>query len=535
MKEEILKICLEKGILLDKEMSDIFSKLNLEEVRALVERISKWNEKIITKSFFSQNVDKISSLIKDNTSDQEIIEKLRVHLGLSFEVTRKKLEKKEIAEEEAEREEDAGEGLGNVKIISSVKIKTKKIEVGDFVKHFKSRLSFLKGVLQERADLENLVSINKISGSRQNISIIGMVYAKRLTKNKNILLELEDLTGRISVLVNCNKPEIYEIAKNIILDDVIAVKGTGNREILFVNNIFYPEARIHERLKLDRDESAAFISDLHVGSNMFLEKNLLKFIDWLNGKVGDESQRKEALKVKYLFITGDSIDGVAVFPGQEKFLSIKDIRAQYAKLAEILNKIRKDVTIIMCPGQHDSVWLGEPQPPIDKDYGAALFDINNLILVSNPGLVEIKNNFGRGLRILMYHGASFHSFISEIESLRLEKAHDNPSKIVKEVLKRRHLASFHSSVTYTPDGVEDRLMIKQVPDIILTGDMHRPDVDIYNNILIICSSCWQSITPFEEKVGNHPDPCKVPVLNLKTRQIKILDFSDISEVDEIEK
>jgi DNA polymerase II small subunit/DNA polymerase delta subunit B len=58
-----------------------------------------------------------------------------------------------------------------------------------------------------------------------------------------------------------------------------------------------------------------------------------------------------------------------------------------------------------------------------------------------------------------------------------------------------------------------------------TGDIHRSDIDMYNNILIICSSCWQSITPFEEKVGNMPDPCKVPMLNLKTREIKMLDFS----------
>jgi DNA polymerase II small subunit/DNA polymerase delta subunit B len=49
--------------------------------------------------------------------------------------------------------------------------------------------------------------------------------------------------------------------------------------------------------------------------------------------------------------------------------------------------------------------------------------------------------------------------------------------------------------------------------------------------LILCSSCWQSITPFEEKVGNQPDPCKVPVVNLQTGAIKILDFTE----DETEK
>ena len=51
---------------------------------------------------------------------------------------------------------------------------------------------------------------------------------------------------------------------------------------------------------------------------------------------------------------------------------------------------------------------------------------------------------------------------------------------------------------------------------------------------MIASSCWQSTTPFEEKVGNHPDPCKVPVLNLQTGAIKIIDFSDDDEEDVIE-
>ena len=71
-----------------------------------------------------------------------------------------------------------------------------------------------------------------------------------------------------------------------------------------------------------------------------------------------------------------------------------------------------------------------------------------------------------------------------------------------------------------------------MPDVFTTADLHKADVDIYNNILIVCSSCWQSTTPFEEKLGNHPDPCKVPVLNLKSRQIKIMDFSSEEEKEE---
>lgn len=525
MQEELLRLCLERGILLDKEISDILSKLDLGEVELLIRRISsQFGEKIITKSFFNKNQERIAELAGEN---KKIIEK--ISLGLHLEITREKLE--QVKPEKKEPTEI----FRNIRIIRSIKDESKKIEIADFIKHFRNRFSFLRSILQDRMELENLVSINKVSNARQAVSIIGMVYEKRITKNKNILIGLEDLTGKITIIVNQNKPEVFEIAKNVILDDVIAVKGTGDREIIFVNNIFYPDARLPERKKLDRDESAVFISDLHVGSRMFLEDKLLKFISWVNGEVGDEEQKKQAMKVKYIFITGDVVDGVGTFPGQEQFLDIKDIREQYKKTAELLARIRKDILLIICPGQHDSVYVAEPQPAIKEDYAQSLLELENVVAVSNPALIEICNDFGSGLKILMYHGASFHYFISEIESLRFGGGHNAPAAVVKEVLKRRHLASLHGSVTYTPNGVEDRLVIREVPDIIATADLHKPEVDLYNNILIVCSSCWQTITPFEEKVGNHPDPCKVIVLNLKTRQVKILDFSDEEENKKTEK
>jgi DNA polymerase II small subunit len=152
--------------------------------------------------------------------------------------------------------------------------------------------------------------------------------------------------------------------------------------------------------------------------------------------------------------------------------------------------------------------------------------MSNLFLVSNPAMVEVESS-GRkqGFKVLMYHGASMHGWINEIEDLRQGKANLNPSKVVKYMLRHRHLSPMHSGNVYIPSDKEDMQMIREIPDIIATGDMHRTDIEMYNNILIICGSCWQSQTSFEEKVGNIPDPCKVPMLNLKTREIKILDFT----------
>ncbi len=519
MDKEILKLCFERGCLLDKEVFEVFNSFDKEIVEEIIKKISTSGTKIITKSFLSQNVNKIQDFLADEKKEK--VEKLFVRLGLTLEISKTLEVKKQEKPKEIQKTQTIGVG-GTALLIENLEIpKIKLLKVEDFVKHFRNRFSEIRKILQERNELNNLVSIDKINNQRQAVSIIGIVSNKRTTKNKNILLEVEDSTGRIAALVNQNKTGIYEKAKGILLDDIIGIKCSGSRDIVFVNDLVYPDCMLPERKKLKQEVYALFTSDLHVGSKNFLEENFLKFIDWINGGAPNQIDVK---KIKYLFITGDTIDGVGVYPRQEEQLAIKDVRKQYEKLSELLNMIRKDVKIIMCPGQHDAVRVAEPQPMISERYGPALYELDNLFLVPNPATIKIKED-NLILKILMYHGASMHSFINDIESLRLSKAHDSPARVVKEMLKRRHLAPTHSSVVYIPSEKQDNLLIKEIPDIITTGEVHRFDLAYYNNIQIICSSCWQRITPFEEKVGNHPLPCKVPLLNLKTRAVKILDFS----------
>ena len=164
------------------------------------------------------------------------------------------------------------------------------------------------------------------------------------------------------------------------------------------------------------------------------------------------------------------------------------------------------------------VWLGEPQAAISDKWAPGLVGMENLFLVSNPCEVEI----GSGFRVLMYHGASINGFIGEMPKLRGVKI----SKIMEEILRRRHLAPIYGVMDYVPKRDKDALVIENVPDIFVVGDRHRAEVESYNGVLMVSTSCWQSITPFEERVGNKPDPCKVPLFNLKTREVKIVDFSD---------
>ncbi|MDD5192228.1 MAG: hypothetical protein PHH54_05415 [Candidatus Nanoarchaeia archaeon] len=523
MSENIIKLFIKKGFLLDKEMLDFFNQLENEDVaNGILDKIqASSGEKLITRSLINNNLDKIKPVFNElDNEKQKLVERFFVNVSVSVEV------KKETRIENInpkERRVIKKTIPSKIKVLSSPIVQDQKLEVKDFVRHFRNRYNFFKKILQERTELEGLTSIDKISVNRA-FSIIAMVTNKSITKNKNLILEVEDLTGKTKLLITKTKEEIFEKSKEIVLDDVIGFKCSGTRDFLFVNDLFYPDSCLDNKKRLNEEVYALFISDIHVGSVNFLEENFTRFIKWLNGEGCNEEQKEVLKKIKYLFVVGDSIDGVGVYPGQEKGLAIKDIKDQYKKLAEFYKKIPKHMNIIQCAGQHDAVRVAEPQPPIGEDFAESLTKIENLYLISNPGLIEIEGGEQEGFKVLMYHGASMHGLINEIEELKLSNAHHTPAKVVQHLLKRRHLAPIHGAAIYIPNPLEDSMVIRQVPDIIATGDLHKVDVEVYNNILIICSSCWQSITPFEEKMGNQPDYCKVPMLNLKTREIKILDF-----------
>lgn len=520
-QNEVLQFCIKNGVLLDKEVLSLFSESeDIESVKLIIEKIKNHTQKkIITESLFRENREKVEEIFTTlPDKNKKSLEKLKIRLGLSIEISKEITLHNDVMEDKNHISED-------VKITSLPIVNTKKLEVQDFVRHFRGRLNEMRKILQEHSELDNLMSINKISGGKQNFSLIGLVSNKSYTKNKNVIIELEDLTGKIKALVHVSKPELLNKAEEICLDSVIGLKCSGNRDIVFVNDIIFPEARISDRKKGNVEEYALFIGDLHVGSKLFLENEFLRFIDYLNGKVSDTP---EVNKIRYLFIVGDLVAGVGIFPGQEKELVIPDVESQYVRAAELLEMINKNIKIIICPGNHDALRVMEPQPLFDEKYSWPLYNIKNVFLTTNPSFVNIgaKNGFS-GFDVLLYHGVSFHYYANNVPRLMKEKATHKPDKIIHYLLSQRHLAPTHSSVQYFPSE-DDPLIIKKVPDIFLSGHTHKSAVSYYNNILTISCSSWESMTPFQEKMGNEPDFCKVPMFNLKNRSVKILDFENYS-------
>jgi DNA polymerase II small subunit len=548
--KQILKFCLEKGLLVDKDVLNLFNETSdTDSVKLIIEKIKNYTKQnVITKNVFYDNKDKVNQFFYElPQKNQKELENLKIKLGLSIEISREKqiiseLNGDNISESSGgktfegnpveirvkrykESIEDSEEG--SVKVLSSVPpLANKKIEVQDFVTYFKNRFIEMKGFLQNHSELDNLVSISKIFGSRQKISIIGMIAERAITKNKNIIFEVEDTTGRIKVLINKNKKEIYEKAENAALDSVVGFKGSGNEEIFFADDIIYPDSSLPERKNSTKEECVLFIGDLHFGSKRFMKENFLKFIDYLNGNYQEDTEYK---KIKYLFLVGDVVTGVGNYPNQEKDLEIVDLEEQFLALAELLGRIRKDIKIIISPGNHDGVRLMEPQPFLDEKYSWPLYEMENVFITPNPCYVNIgeKADFS-GFTVLTYHGFSYPYYANNIPCLIQKRAMNCPEEIMKYLLKNRHLAPTHASTQYYPLE-KDGLFIREIPDIFVSAHTHKCGVSYYNNILIVSISCWEEMTPYQEKFGNIPDHCKVPIFNLKTRKVKILDFEDVGK------
>jgi DNA polymerase II small subunit len=446
-KKQIIDFFFERGVLLS---SDFFHNLKEEDIDKLKELIENAEEKdllILTKD--------VSELLKQG--------KGKAANWMELEKTRTELEKgisKVYSQfvDFLKKEENPKENK-YVKVIDSYEEDSKERDIQDFVAYLNARYKSMELILRNRQELQNIISINRLYNKkdRETVSVIGMVVSKNKTKNNNLMLELEDPTGSIKVLINKNKPDLYAKVENTILDEVIAVKGVNGDRIVFANSVVWPELPPPPELKKCNDEVyALFLSDLHVGSNNFLEEDFMKFIKWVRGEVGSEKQKSIAEKIKYIFIAGDLVDGCGIYPNQESELIIKDVKDQYEACANYLKQIPKNINIIICPGNHDAVRIEEPQPKLYKEYSEAIYNMENVTLVSNPAFINIhgSDDFS-GFNVLMYHGYSFDYIIANVDSLRNKGGYDRGDLVMKYLLKRRHLAPSHESNLNIPDTKKD--------------------------------------------------------------------------------
>jgi len=413
-----------------------------------------------------------------------------------------------------------------VKILEQANYVPKSNTVDDFVKYYRKRYEFLKSLLLNRPNTTDAVSIGKLSYTgASKATIIGMVSDMQQFSTGTVKLRVEDLSGTINAIMPAKNKELLAQADFLALDEVIALRGSVSRRTFFVDEIIWPDVPQRPKKTTTQEVYAAFSGDLHAGSNTFLPKKLTRFVSWLKGEQGDTKQRELAKKTKYVFIQGDVVDGIGIYPGQEKELYVTDIYKQYDLVADFVKEIPSDKIVIICPGNHDAMRLAEPQPPLPKDFAARLYDLPNVVCVGNPCSVNIHAvNGQQGFDVLMYHGYSFAYFLEKVKGLRDAGGFSAPDKLIEFLLKRRHLAPSYESTLKVP-MYSDPLLIRQVPDIFTTGHIHKIALNSYRGVLTIASSCWQRNTSFQDRVGIKADPAKVPLVNLKTRKAQVLDFN----------
>jgi DNA polymerase II small subunit len=331
-----------------------------------------------------------------------------------------------------------------------------------------------------------------------------MVVEVKSTRNGHRIAAIEDPTGTIAVLFRKDRPPFSD-AERLVHDEVIGVRGklAHDGKLFFAEHLYRPDIRIDNTpFRSDRAGRAVFISDVHVGSNTFLEEEWNRFADWLQDD-----------PAPYLLIAGDLVDGIGVYPGQEQELLIKNIYEQYDRFGEMLRDLPSRVRIIISPGNHDVVRGAEPQPVIPAAFTKKF--PKNCTLVENPALVNLQ-----GVRVLMYHGRSIDDMIGLIPGASYEKS----GQMMEEMLVRRHLAPVYGRKTPIAAGRQDRLIIDPVPEILHTGHVHIRGITTYRGVLGINAGTWQSQTSFQKQMNVNPTPAEAVVVDLQTLRPEVQAF-----------
>lgn len=387
-------------------------------------------------------------------------------------------------------------------------------KIEDFLIYFNQKYENIKEILRERPYMRSPVPIKVLKKQNRGIDLqfIGMITDKIESKRGYRFLHIEDTTGDIRVLIPKDNRELNEIFDNILLDDVIGITGRMHNDLFIANSIYQPDLPInHRTFSAPEDICMAMISDIHVGSYLFLEKEFKYFINCLNLKGGNKEIFE---RVKYILIAGDLVDGIGIYPEQEEELSIPDIYKQYDFLASLLEKIPDHIEIVVSMGNHDAVRVAEPQPRLSRDIGAPLYDLPNVHVCGNPVMISTH-----GVKTLIYHGTSLDSIMGNLAKC----TYNRPEVAMVEYLKRRYLVPSYGSNVIAPEK-KDYFFIKEIPDILHCGHIHTNGYTNYRGVRVINSGTFQARTKYQEEQGHIPTPGRVPIINLQNHEVSVIHF-----------
>jgi len=387
----------------------------------------------------------------------------------------------------------------------------------DYIEYFQDRFRRLHRIINRRMDARDACTILEAFRvpSNSKVKIVCMITEKRESK-RGIFLQVEDLEADATVFAPSENIELFRKAQRLILDQVVCISAVKGKNNLFIaEDIVFPDVPLKKPNKASIPVYAALLSDLHVGSKMFMEESFQRFILWLKGKIGNRRLKEIASHVKYIIIAGDIVDGVGIYPQQINELEIKDIYSQYEAAAKIIEQIPDYIEIVIIPGNHDASRRALPQPAISKEYAEPLYESRKIYSLGNPSTLSLH-----GVNILLFHGRSLDDIISTVPKMSFQ----TPSEAMKFLLQCRHLAPAYGLRTSIASERTDHLVIEKVPDIFHAGHVHMMNYTTYRGTLVTNSGAWQRQTEYQREMGHVPNPGIAPIVNLQNLQVTPISF-----------
>ena len=384
-----------------------------------------------------------------------------------------------------------------------------------YIDYFNSRLLQLESIIKRRVDLRDSISLSNAVKLplKTKFKTIGMVTSKS-ARGKRLFLELEDKDTISTVMVSGE--EAIKKGLEILEDQVICIDGLRYREDLIIaNDLIWPDVPMHEVGRSDENISAVFVGDVHIGSKYYRADLFDKFIRWMNQDLGPKPSRDLASQVKYLVIAGDLVDGIGIFPDQLDELTIPTQKAQYEEASRLLDRLPDHIETIIIPGNHDAVRRSLPQPAIPESHAPGLYANPRIHMAPNP--ISLTLN---GVKVFVAHGSALTDILGSTPG------HDfrNPVTAVELLLKCRHIAPTYGQSTPIAPETVDRLVIKDIPDVVVMGHIHIHEVKRYKGITLISSGSFQDQTLFQKRMKIEPTPGVISVFNLKTHNEIPLDL-----------
>jgi DNA polymerase II small subunit len=399
-------------------------------------------------------------------------------------------------------------------------------EKKNFFKIFESRYKKTLKILSSRPESRQLRKIKNIKEFRNksrfnsldkenggpriidSVFVAGLIMLKKNRMN-DVELVIDDTTGSIPAV--CRTRDLISEASTLVLDQMLMLEispSKRNSNDFIVKDIIFPDIPEHVPSKSGTESYVALISDLHVGSKYFMEKEFKDFVSWLSSD--DDIVRK----INFVCIAGDIVDGIGIYPNQDRELIDLNIKSQISYAADLLEKIPKRMHVFLIPGNHDPGRRALPQTALTnlRDFKS----LENFSILGNPSFIELNR-----VKLLMFHGQSLDDVIATVPGLSYSK----PVEAMKILLRSRHLSPIYGNRTPIAPESEDMLVIDDVPDVFHAGHVHITQVGRYKGTLIVNSGAWQRQTKFQQTMGINPTPGICILVNLATLQSFKRDFN----------